>query len=81
MAWIRVIQPPEADEKLRGAYDEVGAARGTVANIMKIHSVSPDVMSAHLALYKRLMFGPSDLSRRQRETIGVVVSGANDCHY
>ena len=50
MAWIRVIQPPEADEKLRGAYDEVGAARGTVANIMKIHSVSPDVMSAHLVL-------------------------------
>lgn len=81
MAWIRVEEADAENESLREAYDEVGAARGAVANIMKIHSLSPDVMRAHLALYRRLMFGPSELTRRQRETIAVAVSGANDCHY
>jgi len=47
----------------------------------KVHSVSPEAMTAHLDLYRRLMFGRSELSRREREAIAVAVSATNACHY
>lgn len=81
MAWIKVIDEADATEELTGAYRRVAAARGRVANILKVHSVSPEAMTAHLDLYRRLMFGPSELSRREREAIAVAVSAANACHY
>lgn len=81
MAWIKVVDEYDADERLRRAYEEVGAARGRVANILKLHSIRPAAMSAHLALYRELMFGRSELSRAERETIAVAVSVANNCHY
>jgi uncharacterized peroxidase-related enzyme len=81
MAWIKVIDEEQADDKLREAYDQVSNARGTVANILKIHSLHPKVMTSHLALYRELMFGPSELTRAEREMIAVSVSVANHCHY
>lgn len=81
MAWIKIVDETEADGALRAAYDEVSAARGAVANILKIHSLNPAAMTAHLALYRRLMSGHSDLSLAERELIAVAVSVANDCHY
>jgi uncharacterized peroxidase-related enzyme len=81
MAWINVIDETDATGELKEAYGRVSAARGRVANILKVHSVSPEAMTAHLDLDRRLMFGPSDLSRREREAIAVAVSSANACHY
>jgi alkylhydroperoxidase family enzyme len=34
-----------------------------------------------MELYKGIMFGPSGLSRQERELLAVVVSCQNDCHY
>lgn len=81
MAWIDMIDEAEAEGSLREAYASVAAARGRVANILKIHSLSPAAMTAHLGLYRALMFGRSSLSRRERETIAVAVSALNGCHY
>jgi uncharacterized peroxidase-related enzyme len=81
MAWIEVVNEAEADEKLGRAYAVVAAARGRVANILKVHSVHPGAMTAHLALYRELMFGRSELARHDRELIAVTVSVANHCHY
>lgn len=81
MAWIRVIDQLRASGKLAKAYAKVAATRGRVANILKIHSVHPDAMIAHLALYRELMFGRSELTRRDRELVAVAVSVANHCHY
>lgn len=81
MAWIKVIEEADAGESLRAAYFEAGASRGPVANILKVHSVHPKALTTHVALYRELMFGPSELSRRERETIAVAVSAANHCHY
>lgn len=79
--WIKVIDVAEAEDALREAYDEVASARGEVGNILKAHSLDPKVLSAHLHLYKELMFGRSELSRADRETIAVAVSVVNNCHY
>ena len=81
MSWIKVIDETEADETLKQSYDEVRAGRGVVANILKIHSVRPEVMTAHLHLYRELMFGRSELTRPEREMIAVAVSVVNGCHY
>jgi alkylhydroperoxidase family enzyme len=81
MAWIRMVDEHEAEGALGEAYGRVRAARGAVANILKIHSVSPPALTAHLDLYRVVMFGASQLSRRERETIAVAVSSVNGCHY
>ena len=58
-------------------------AEGTehLARILASHSLNPDALRAHLALYRTIMFGPSDLTRSEREAMAVAVSSANDCHY
>ena len=84
MAWIRMIEPSEPEGKkgkLGKLYEKLVAPDGFLDNILKIHSLNPESLEAHLALYKTMMFGRSPLSRAQREMIAVVVSAANRCHY
>ncbi len=50
-------------------------------NILASHSLNPDALHAHLALYRAVMYGASPLARAERETIAVAVSATNDCHY
>lgn len=81
MSWIKVISETGADAALGKAYEKVSGARGKVANILGIHSLNPKVMTAHLDLYRELMFGRSELTRLERETIAVSVSVINHCQY
>ncbi len=81
-AWITTIAESDASGELAQAYAACAdASSGQVAHIMKVHSLSPQAMVAHRALYRTLMFGPSPLRRYQREMIGVVVATLMDCHY
>ncbi len=81
-AWIKTIGEHEADEELAEAY-EICADPTTrrAANIMRVHSLNPQSMLDHRALYRTLMFGPSPLKRYQREMIGVVVAALSECVY
>lgn len=81
MSWIRMIQEDEAEGAVGEAYAEAGAARGRIANILKVHGVHPEVLTAHLRLYVEVMFGRSELSRAERETMAVAVSVTNGCRY
>ncbi len=60
---------------------EVAGARGKIAHILAVHGIEPEIGLAHLRLYMPLMFGPSGVSRLEREAIAVAVSSANKCHY
>lgn len=81
-AWIEVIDETGADEALAVAYAACAdSATGRAAHIMKVHSLHPQSMLDHRALYETLLFGRSPLKRYQREMIGTVVSAANGCHY
>lgn len=79
-AWIRIVPPDAADGELREAYRSIGARSG-VSNILGVQSLHPAGLSAHDELYKTVMFGPSPLSRIEREAVAVAVSAANDCFY
>ena len=64
--------------------DEYAAAierAGKVFNIVKAMCLNPLVLSRSMALYQAIMFGPSELSRAERELLATVVSTANGCHY
>ena len=81
MAWIRVIPPTEVNGELAEQYERMREPDGTVDNILTIHSLNPASLRAHYDLYKVCMYGPSELSRAQREMVAVVVSVTNHCHY
>lgn len=81
MAWIDVISEENATGELREQYDDLIEPWGGVDNILKIHSLSPDSLKAHVLLYKTVMFGRSPIRRPDREMIAVVVSAINHCHY
>lgn len=60
--------------------DQADDAAG-LPHVLASHSLNRDALRAHLGLYRTIMFGPSGLSRAEREAIAVCVSAANDCHY
>ncbi len=81
MAWIKTIDEQEATGALRELYEEVKRRVGFIPNILKVYSLRPDVLRTLQPFYEALMFGPSGLSRAQREMIATVVSTLNHCHY
>ena len=60
---------------------EHGPAGAGRPQILASHSLNPEVLDAHVTLYRTIMFGRSGLSRSEREAIAVAVSAVNDCHY
>ncbi|MDX6770180.1 MAG: peroxidase-related enzyme [Elusimicrobiota bacterium] len=80
-AWIRVVEPEEAEGELKAVYEATLKKRGALAAVHKIHSLHPETLTAHMALYMELLFGQSPLTRREREAIAVAVSRTNGCAY
>ena len=81
MAHVRLIEVDEATGLLQEEYEAAVGRAGKVFNIVKAMSLRPGVLRRSMQLYKAVMFGPSGLSRQERELLAVVVSRQNDCHY
>ena len=82
MAWIETIAVKNAAGELKTLYDQVKAPGGHVDNILKIHSLWPRTLRAHLEIYKASLHSkPNGLSYRERELVGVLVSMLNGCDY
>jgi alkylhydroperoxidase family enzyme len=78
---IRQIEVDEATGQLAEEYAAAIGRAGKVFNIVKAMCLNPLVLNRSMELYKAIMFGPSQLSRAERELLAVVVSTANECHY
>ena len=81
MAWIKVVEPEDATGELKQQYDEAVERAGKVFNILKVQSLNPLALKASMEIYKATMYGPSGLSRAEREMLATVVSWANHCFY
>ena len=81
MPYIEQVSVEEARGLLRKLFDEMLERAGRVWHIVHVMSQNPRVMDTSMRFYGALMFGPSPLSRRQREMLAVVTSKANDCFY
>mgnify|MGYP003926832717 CR=1 FL=1 len=54
---------------------------GKVDHILGVHSLHPEGLAAHLAVYRAAMKSTPGLRKVDREMIAVVVSRINECHY
>ena len=81
MPHVHVLDYEETSGIARREYDSAQRRAGRIWNIVSIQSQLPEVMRDSMRLYQSIMFGPSPLTRAQREMIAVVTSDANDCHY
>ncbi len=77
-ARIKTVLPEEAEGKMADLYKKMGH---NMANILRVHSLNPESLETHYAWYRSIMYGPSPLSRSEREMIATAVAAANDCHY
>ncbi len=78
MAWIRVIPAEDAHDELREAYALLGIERGSAPPHEVLTNNGP-VMLQQIRFSQALRFGPSPLSRLQREMIATYVSALNGC--
>ena len=81
MAWIRTVPESEATDIVKEEYKAGIERTGRVFNIVKLFSIKPESLKAFINQYEVAMFGPSKLSRAQREMIATVVSQINTCRY
>ena len=81
MAWITTVDPDEATGELKTEYDAAVRRAGKVFNILKVQGLNPAALHASMELYLATMYGPSGLSRGERELLATVVSWANHCFY
>lgn len=81
MAWIQIIEPEEATGELKQEYDKALGRAGKVFKIVKVQSLNDRTLRASMELYLATMYGPSGLSRAEREMLATVVSWANHCFY
>ena len=81
MAWIAIDDDEGASAELDKVYRELFGDDRPSDNILRIHSLNPRSLRGHYELYTTVMHRRSELSRAEREMIGVVVSAINRCHY
>ena len=76
-----MVEPEKATGELKAEYDQAAERAGKVFNILKVQSLNPPVLHASMQMYLTTMYGPSGLSRAEREMLATVVSWANQCFY
>ncbi|MCC6574840.1 MAG: peroxidase [Planctomycetes bacterium] len=81
MAYIRQVEVAHATGALKRQYDAGIRRAGKVFNILKIQSLTPDMMGDGMRFYLTIMRGPGPLEPWQREMLATAVSRANHCFY
>jgi uncharacterized peroxidase-related enzyme len=81
VAYIKVIDEDKAEDRLFETYDQIQRNRGRVSNMLRVQSLNPKGLRAHLDLYMTTVFGKGGLSRREAELLAVVVSSVNGDTY
>lgn len=82
MTWIKTITFDKASGKLKKLYDRIKGPDDNIDNIMLAHSLRPNTMEGHMALYKNVLHHSANkLAKSYLEVIGVYVSIMNDCDY
>ena len=81
-AWIKMISDEDADERLRAMLDNARTPHGTVDTVMRIHSLRPETMKGHVALYKSVLHSDDNkLPFWFLEVVASYTSILNDCTY
>ncbi|MGI9302619.1 MAG: carboxymuconolactone decarboxylase family protein [Gammaproteobacteria bacterium] len=81
-AWIQMISDDSAGPELKAALDRARTPAGTVDNVMRVHSLRPHTMDAHVGLYKAVLHDDNNtLPLWFLELVGTYTSMLNKCDY
>jgi uncharacterized peroxidase-related enzyme len=81
-AWIEMISYEDADADLRQAFEATRGPKGTLDNVMRVHSLRPSAMTASKALYKAALHDKANtLPKWLQEVIASYVSILNNATY
>jgi uncharacterized peroxidase-related enzyme len=81
-AWIKMIADEDADADLLEVLKLARTPHGTVDNVMRVHSLRPNTMRGHVALYRAALHDDANtLPMWLQETISSYVSILNNCPY
>ena len=81
MPHLDLIDPDDATGLVAEEYAAAVERAGKIFNIVRSMSLSPESLRASMELDKAIMFGPSGLTRQERELLATVVSAVNECYY
>lgn len=81
-AWIEMIEPEAASGRLAELYRLAQTPHGSVDTVMRLHSLRPESMAGHLALYRSVLHNKENaLPFWFLEVIASYTSILNDCEY
>lgn len=81
-AWIKMIPEAEATGVLKELYVRAMTPHGTVDNVMKVHSLRPNTLAGHVALYRSVLHSPElALPLWFLEVVASYTSILNRCAY
>ncbi len=79
--WLEMPGEAVEDERMRKLFAKAKETLGFVPNVFLGYTIRPTHFGHWFSHFRELMEGPSELSRAEREMIGVVVSAHNHCLY
>lgn len=81
-AWIEIVSDDAAGPELKAALARARTPAGTVDNVMRVHSLRPHTMDAHVGLYKAVLHDENNTSPLWfLELVGTYTSILNKCDY
>jgi alkylhydroperoxidase family enzyme len=81
MPWIRTVPAEEASGPLKEIFERFKIERGRMFTPYEVFTNNGPVLAAVTQLNDSIRFGPSELSRPQREMIAALTSALNDCTF
>lgn len=81
MPWIRTVPAEEAEGVLADMFRRSSIDRGRMFTPYEVFTNNGPALAAIAALNDAVRFGPSELSRPQREMIAAYVSALNSCTF
>lgn len=81
-AWIEMISDDQANDGLIETLKLARTPHGTIDNVMRVHSLRPNTMRGHVALYRAALHDDANtLPTWLQETMSSYVSILNNCPY
>ena len=81
-AWITMLTDKQASDDVKQIFNKARTPHGTLDNVMRVHSLRPETMLGHLALYRSVLHSKDlTLPIWFLEVIACYVSLINRCEY
>lgn len=81
MPWIRTVPAEEADGPLKAMFERHKIERGRMFTPYEVLTNNAGALLAVEQLNTAIRFGPSELTRAQREMIAALTSAMNACTF